>query len=67
MLPSTGWYKSSYSSDRLEACVEASTQAGGEGVLIRDSKDVSHSPLAFSAGAWRPFLSDHAALHVCWP
>ncbi|MFJ2589707.1 DUF397 domain-containing protein [Streptomyces sp. NPDC087538] len=57
MLPSTGWHKSSYSGDCLEACVEASRHPDGEGVLIRDSKDATRRPLAFSAGAWRPFLA----------
>ncbi|MGW6866144.1 DUF397 domain-containing protein [Streptomyces sp. NPDC054901] len=55
-LPSTGWYKSSYSSDFEDACVEASANPDG-GVLIRDSKDRSRSPLPVSAAAWHSFLA----------
>ncbi|MFI1285159.1 DUF397 domain-containing protein [Streptomyces sp. NPDC020858] len=55
-LLSTGWHKSSYSSDFEDACVEASVSPDG-GVLIRDSKDRSRSPLAVSATAWHSFLA----------
>ncbi|MFY0516009.1 DUF397 domain-containing protein [Streptomyces anulatus] len=58
-LPSTGWHKSSYSSERLEACVEACVRTNGDGVLIRDSKDHAQHPLSISPGAWQAFLGDH--------
>jgi hypothetical protein len=57
-LPSTGWHKSSYSGDCLDACVEACVRADREGVLIRDSKDHARRPLSVSAVAWRVFLGD---------
>ena len=57
-LPSTGWHKSTYSSDFEDACVEASVRSDGDGVLIRDSKDHARRPLDVSAMAWQAFLSD---------
>ncbi|MGW7280510.1 DUF397 domain-containing protein [Streptomyces sp. NPDC054844] len=42
-LPSTGWHKSSYSTDFQEACVEAAGAAGGAGV--------QGAALGFGAGA----------------
>ncbi|MBD3551408.1 MULTISPECIES: DUF397 domain-containing protein [Streptomyces] len=56
-LPPSGWHKSSYSSDFQEACVEAQSQPGLTGVLIRDSKDRFRPPLAVSTAAWHDFLS----------
>lgn len=55
-LPSTGWHKSSYSDDRLDACVEACVRTNGDGVLIRDSKDHARHPLTVSPEAWQAFL-----------
>ncbi|HEY9372276.1 DUF397 domain-containing protein [Streptomyces sp.] len=57
-LPSTGWHKSTYSSDFEDACVEASVRSDGEGVLIRDSKDHARRPLDVSAVAWQAFLGN---------
>ncbi|MGW3100036.1 DUF397 domain-containing protein [Streptomyces sp. NPDC001102] len=58
-LPSTGWHKSSYSSDYEDACVEARARVGGSGVLVRDSKDRSRRPLTVSGAAWHAFLGGH--------
>ncbi|MEU9032005.1 DUF397 domain-containing protein [Streptomyces sp. NPDC048383] len=55
-LPSTGWHKSTYSSDFEEACVEAHAFLDREGVLIRDSKDRERRSLTVSAAAWGTFL-----------
>jgi hypothetical protein len=54
-LPSAGWYKSSYSNDFDNACVEVARSAPG--VCVRDSKDRSGPTLAFDAGAWSAFLN----------
>ncbi|MFD0371089.1 DUF397 domain-containing protein [Streptomyces sp. NPDC127114] len=59
-LPSTGWHKSSYSSDFEDACLEASVRPDS-GVLIRDSKDHDRRQLALSAAAWHAFLSSTAS------
>ncbi|ANB09772.1 hypothetical protein SAM40697_5819 [Streptomyces ambofaciens] len=59
-LPTTGWYKSSYSTDFEEACVEACVAAMDTGVLVRDTKDRDCRPFSVSARAWDSFLS---ALH----
>ncbi|WP_309031544.1 DUF397 domain-containing protein [Streptomyces alfalfae] len=56
-LLTTGWHKSTYSSDFEDACVEARARPDREGVLIRDSKDPEHRPLTVSAAAWRTFLT----------
>ncbi|AQS66877.1 DUF397 domain-containing protein [Streptomyces pactum] len=56
-LPPTGWYKSSYSTDFEEACVEACVAAVGAGVLVRDAKDRDRRPFPVSAPAWSSFLS----------
>lgn len=50
-------HKSTYSSDFEDACVEARVRPDGPGVLIRDSKDRAHLPLAVSPEAWRTFLA----------
>ncbi|MGW2725385.1 DUF397 domain-containing protein [Streptomyces sp. NPDC001492] len=55
-LPSTGWHKSSYSTDFEEACVEACANDRGRGVLVRDTKDRARRPLGVSGLAWRAFL-----------
>ncbi|MFB7090780.1 DUF397 domain-containing protein [Streptomyces sp. NPDC056296] len=60
-LPSTGWHKSSYSTDFQEACVEAAVAAGGTGVRVRDSKNRDRRPFSVSARAWSSFLN---ALHA---
>lgn len=56
-LLSNGWHKSSYSSDFEDACVEARVRPGGDGVLIRDSKDRTRPALTLSATAWNAFTS----------
>ncbi|MGC9478818.1 DUF397 domain-containing protein [Streptomyces sp. WG4] len=56
-LPSTGWHKSSYSTEFQEACVEACVAAAGTGVRVRDSKDRDRRPFSVSARAWSSFLS----------
>jgi hypothetical protein len=56
-LPTTGWHRSTYSSDFEDACVEARARFDREGVLIRDSKDPERRPLTVSAAAWRTFLA----------
>ncbi|MET9994258.1 DUF397 domain-containing protein [Streptomyces mutabilis] len=61
-LPSTGWHKSSYSTEFQEACVEACGAAAGTGVRVRvrDTKDRDRRPFSVSARAWSSFLN---ALH----
>ncbi|MFH8242626.1 DUF397 domain-containing protein [Streptomyces sp. NPDC018321] len=56
-LPSTGWHKSSYSTDREDACVEATVAAAGTGVRVRDTKDRGRRPFSVSARAWSSFLN----------
>ncbi|MFJ5176037.1 DUF397 domain-containing protein [Streptomyces griseoviridis] len=48
------WRKSSYSNTDGGACVEFSGDLPGV-VPVRDSKDVSRTPLVFEAGAWVVF------------
>ncbi|MGC5000576.1 DUF397 domain-containing protein [Streptomyces sp. DT195] len=55
-LPLSGWHKSSYSTERDDACVEAATLMGG-GILVRDSKDRARCPLTASPTAWGTFLA----------
>ncbi|MGW7276849.1 DUF397 domain-containing protein [Streptomyces sp. NPDC054844] len=56
-LPSTGWHKSSYSTEFQEACVEACAAAVGAGVRVRDTKDRDRRPFSVSACAWSSFLN----------
>ncbi|WP_411101460.1 DUF397 domain-containing protein [Streptomyces sp. cmx-4-9] len=53
------WFKSSYSdSGDINSCVEVATTPTT--VHVRDSKDVTLSPLALTPGAWAAFLG-HAS------
>ncbi|MFC5018671.1 DUF397 domain-containing protein [Streptomyces lienomycini] len=49
------WFKSSYSTDGGEACVEMAV--GGGRVLVRDSKQRRHAVLAFRHASWCGFLA----------
>ncbi|WUS98661.1 DUF397 domain-containing protein [Streptomyces sp. NBC_00708] len=54
------WFKSSYSdSSDGHDCVEVAAAPGS--VHVRDSKDLSVSPLAFGETAWAGFVSFAAA------
>jgi hypothetical protein len=57
-LPTTGWYKSSYS-DGGEQCVEVAALPGG--LAVRDSKDTTIPAFRATATAWTTFLH---ALHT---
>ncbi|WP_328418489.1 DUF397 domain-containing protein (plasmid) [Streptomyces violaceus] len=59
-LPSTGWHKSSHSSDFEDACVEVRVIADNDALLIRDSKDRSRGPMTVSAASWRTFLASRS-------
>ncbi|MFE3830142.1 DUF397 domain-containing protein [Streptomyces sp. NPDC059092] len=48
------WSKSSHSSNEGAACVEVATAAGA--VFVRDSKDIRHPALGFTATAWAGFI-----------
>ncbi|MDH6700181.1 DUF397 domain-containing protein [Streptomyces griseoviridis] len=54
LLSAAVWRKSSYSNTDGGACVEFSGDLPGV-VPVRDSKDVSRTPLVFGAGAWSVF------------
>ncbi|MFI7410295.1 DUF397 domain-containing protein [Streptomyces sp. NPDC049627] len=54
------WRKSSHSAT-AQTCVEIAQASLG--VWIRDSKDVTMSPLHASANAWQCFLKDVAVSH----
>ncbi|MFJ9697945.1 DUF397 domain-containing protein, partial [Kitasatospora sp. NPDC101183] len=49
------WFKSSYSSQQGDNCVEALHLASG--IAIRDSKDKSGPSLRFSAEAWQSLVA----------
>ncbi|MFB8084389.1 DUF397 domain-containing protein [Streptomyces sp. NPDC055992] len=55
--PRLEWFKSSYSdsSSNSNECVEVAAAPGS--VHVRDSKDLSVSPLAFGESAWAGFVS----------
>jgi hypothetical protein len=53
-LSRAAWRKSSYSNNG-GACVEVATNLPGL-VAVRDSKNPSGPPLAFSADCWRAFI-----------
>ncbi|MFE4218653.1 DUF397 domain-containing protein [Streptomyces sp. NPDC056844] len=57
-LSSREWHKSTCSGDYQDACLEAKARPDRTGVLIRDSKDRSLIPLAFSTATWHDFLSE---------
>ncbi|MFE6765468.1 DUF397 domain-containing protein [Streptomyces sp. NPDC057689] len=58
--PRLEWFKSSYSdSSNSNECVEVAAAPGS--VHVRDSKDLSVSPLAFGETAWAGFVSFAAA------
>lgn len=48
------WFKSSYSAGNGGECVEVAVASGA--VHVRDSKDVTVSPLTVRTGAWRVFV-----------
>jgi hypothetical protein len=48
------WRKSSYSSGQGGACVEV---ASADGVMVRDTTNRDGGALAFTASAWRAFMS----------
>jgi Domain of unknown function (DUF397) len=49
------WRKSSYSGGEGNTCVETASGAGV--ILVRDTTDRDGGTLAFTAAAWRHFLS----------
>jgi hypothetical protein len=49
------WFKSTYSGDGGDNCVEISLAPGS--VRIRDSKDTARRPLVLSPDAWRAFTA----------
>ncbi|MFC5666392.1 DUF397 domain-containing protein [Kitasatospora misakiensis] len=50
------WFKSSYSSQQGDNCIEALRLTSG--IAIRDSKDKSGPSLQFSADAWQSLLAE---------
>lgn len=57
----TPWFKSSYSNSSV-ACVEV--RFDGDAVLVRDSKNRTHSPtLAVTTTEWVAFLDGLAGRH----
>ncbi|WP_435173074.1 DUF397 domain-containing protein [Actinacidiphila sp. bgisy145] len=55
-LRAANWVKSSYSAGNGGECVEFARNVPGV-VPVRDSKDPEGPALAFSADAWRSFVS----------
>ncbi|QHF93780.1 MULTISPECIES: DUF397 domain-containing protein [Streptomyces] len=55
---SGAWIRSGYSDQQGGPCVEwaPGRVSGGEGVPVRDSKDVGRAPLRFSTCAWTAFV-----------
>lgn len=51
----TTWRISSYSGPNGGNCVEVG--AGGQAVLVRDTKDRAAAVLAFGPAAWRAFIT----------
>ena len=54
-LSKPSWFKSSYSGDENQACVEVAFVPTA--VAVRDSKDPSGPHFAVDASAWLSFLS----------
>ncbi|UGY91239.1 DUF397 domain-containing protein [Streptomyces gobiensis] len=54
------WFKSSYSQEGTEACVEVANliRTGHNGIGVRDSKDKQGPALLFSASGWDSFVND---------
>jgi hypothetical protein len=52
----TGWFKSSYSDNSSNNCVECRI-IDGVGVFVRDSKDPELPPFRFAPGEWTAFLN----------
>ncbi|MEU2248961.1 DUF397 domain-containing protein [Streptomyces sp. NPDC019224] len=50
------WRRSSRSTG-MNNCVETASFESGRLLAVRDSKDVSRTPLEFSATAWTSFVS----------
>lgn len=48
------WFKSSYSAGDGGQCIEVATRPGT--VHVRDSKDVTRTPLAVAPTAWTAFV-----------
>jgi hypothetical protein len=51
----SNWRKSGYSGSNGGECVEVASAAGT--ILVRDTTDRSGPALAFTADAWRAFVS----------
>ena len=51
-----GWRKSSFSGANGGSCVE--TASGNGMILIRDTANRDGATLAFTADAWRAFMTD---------
>ncbi|MEV7340319.1 DUF397 domain-containing protein [Streptomyces sp. NPDC093544] len=54
-LPGAHWFKSSYSSDSNNACIEVADL--GPAVGIRDSKDAGRRAVTVPAAAWEAFVA----------
>ncbi|MGX9891189.1 DUF397 domain-containing protein [Streptomyces sp. NPDC002276] len=54
-LPLTGWRKSSRCGEYDNACVEVARRRGG--VAVRDSKELTRTPLAVGPHAWTAFVN----------
>lgn len=52
----TGWFKSRYSDNSSNNCVECRI-IDGLGVFVRDSKNPDMPALRFAAEEWLPFLN----------
>ncbi|MFB7503474.1 DUF397 domain-containing protein [Streptomyces broussonetiae] len=56
-LSTVTWRKSSYSNQDGGECVEVAANAPAQGLVpVRDSKDVSRTPLLIGEGAWEAFV-----------
>ena len=62
MIEQPVWFKSSYSDDEGDNCVEVALPAPQLTVHIRDSKNPTGSELALPAPAWTAFLSGVSAV-----
>ena len=58
LAPESGWYKSSYSGDTGNSCIELARQTTRPGtVAVRDSKDKTGPALVLTPVAWASFVS----------
>ncbi|MFE1959822.1 DUF397 domain-containing protein [Streptomyces sp. NPDC059479] len=55
VLTGAHWFKSSYSNDQGQACVEGARLASGA-MAVRDSKDPEGPAFVLTGGAWTTFV-----------